>query len=99
MRRYHEFCEDAFVGWLDYVKVSCARLRALDVDLVVSESWYSYRRPARLDDELLIEVSGEITMEAALTARFAVRRGDDLLATGRDQLRRRPRQPPVSASR
>ena len=46
MRRYHEFCEDAFVGWLDYVKVSCARLRALDVDLVVSESWYSYRRPA-----------------------------------------------------
>jgi YbgC/YbaW family acyl-CoA thioester hydrolase len=79
--RYHEFCEDAFLGWLDHVKVPYARLRALDADLVISEARYSYRRPARLDDELIIEVTGEITTESTLTARFAVRHGGDLLAT------------------
>jgi YbgC/YbaW family acyl-CoA thioester hydrolase len=79
--RYHEFCEDAFTGWLDHLNFSYARLRALDVDLVISESRYSYRRPARLDDELLIAVTGEVATESALTAHFAVRRSTDLLAT------------------
>jgi YbgC/YbaW family acyl-CoA thioester hydrolase len=79
--RYHEFCEDAFIGWLEHLDVSYASLRALDVDLVISESRYSYRRAARLDDELLIAVTGEMATESTLTARFSVRRGGDLLAT------------------
>lgn len=79
--RYHEFCEDAFIGWLEHVKVSYASLRALDVDLVISESRYSYHRPARLDDELLVAVTGEMTTESTLTAHFAIRRGTELLAT------------------
>lgn len=79
--RYHEFCEDAFIGWLEHLDVPYASLRALDVDLVISEARYSYRRPARLDDELLIAITGEMAGESTLTAHFAVRRGDNLLAT------------------
>lgn len=58
-----------------------ARLRALGVDLVISEARYSYRRPARLGDELLVAVAAEATSESALTSQFEIRRGDDLLAT------------------
>jgi len=79
--RYHEFCEDAFIGWLEHLMVSYATLRALGVDLVISEARYSYHRPARLDDELLIAVIGEMTTASALTAHFAIRHGTDLLAT------------------
>jgi YbgC/YbaW family acyl-CoA thioester hydrolase len=79
--RYHEFCEDAFLGWLEHLGLPYAGLRALDVDLVISQARYSYRRPARLDDELLIAVTGETTAESALTAEFEIRRGGDLLAT------------------
>jgi YbgC/YbaW family acyl-CoA thioester hydrolase len=79
--RYHEFCEDAFIGWLEHFRVSYASLRASDVDLVISESRYSYRRPARLDDELLIAVTAEMTTESTLTAHFAIRRGTEPLAT------------------
>lgn len=79
--RYHEFCEDAFISWLENLNVSYGSLRAQDVDLVISESHYSYRRPARLDDELLIAVTGEMTTESTLTAHFAIRRGGELLAT------------------
>jgi acyl-CoA thioester hydrolase len=79
--RYHEFCEDAFMGWLENLNVSYASLRAQDVDLVISESRYSYRRPARLDDELLIAVTGEMTTESTLTAHFTFRCGGELLAT------------------
>jgi acyl-CoA thioester hydrolase len=79
--RYHEFCEDAFICWLENLNVSYASLRAQDVDLVISESQYSFRRPARLDDELLIAVTGEITSESTLAAHFTVRRGGEPLAT------------------
>jgi YbgC/YbaW family acyl-CoA thioester hydrolase len=79
--RYHEFCEDAFLDWLAHAGLSYAGLRTLDADLVISEARYSYRRPARLDDELLVAVAAETTSESALTARFEIRRGDDVLAT------------------
>jgi acyl-CoA thioester hydrolase len=78
--RYHEFCEDAFICWLENLNLSYASLRAQGVDLVISESQYSYRRPARLDDELLIAVAGEMTTESTLTAHFTFRRGAELLA-------------------
>lgn len=81
--RYHEFCEDAFLGWLEHVGLPYAGLRARSpgVDLVVSGAQYSYRRPARLDDELLISVTGETTSQSALAARFEIWRGDELVAT------------------
>ena len=79
--RYHEFCEDAFLSWLEDAGLSYASLRALCVDLVISESRYSFRRPARLDDDLLIAVTGEMTTESSLTARFQLRRGNEQLAT------------------
>jgi acyl-CoA thioester hydrolase len=79
--RYHEFCEDAFLGWLEDAGLSYPSLRALSVDLVISESRYSFRRPARLDDDLRIAVTGEMTTESTLAARFELRRGDELLAT------------------
>lgn len=79
--RYHEFCEDAFLGWLEHVGLSYADLRALGVDLIISDARYSHRRPARFDDELLIAVTGETMAESALSAHFEIRRGDDLLAS------------------
>ena len=79
--RYHEFCEDAFLDWLEHAGLSYAGLRALDVDLVISEARNSYRRPARLDDKLLIAVAAETTSESALSAHFEIRRASDLLAT------------------
>jgi acyl-CoA thioester hydrolase len=79
--RYHEFCEDAFLGWLEDGGLSYASLRALRVDLVISESRYSFRRPARLDDDLLIAVTGEMTTESSLSTRFEIRRGNEQLAT------------------
>jgi YbgC/YbaW family acyl-CoA thioester hydrolase len=79
--RYHEFCEDAFLGWLDNAGLSYASLRALNVDLVISESRYSFRRPARLDDDLLVAVTGKMTTESSLATRFEIRRGNEQLAT------------------
>jgi acyl-CoA thioester hydrolase len=79
--RYHEFCEDTFLGWLEDAGLSYASLRALSVDLVISESRYSFRRPARLDDDLLIAVTGEMATESSLSTRFEVRRGNEQLAT------------------
>jgi YbgC/YbaW family acyl-CoA thioester hydrolase len=79
--RYHGFCEDAFLDWLEVNGMPYAALRASGVDLVIAESRYAFRRPARLDDRLDISVSGEAVAASTLAARFEVRRGDDLLAT------------------
>ena len=79
--RYHEFCEDAFVGWLEHVGMSYQALRADGVDLVISESRYSYRRPARLDDRLRIAVTGRADSESSLTATFEIGRGEDVLTS------------------
>src|SRR5436190_5014344 len=64
--RYHDFYEDAFLGWLEALGLPYRELRANGVDLVITESRYSYRRPATLDDHLQIGVT---------------RRDGDLLAT------------------
>jgi YbgC/YbaW family acyl-CoA thioester hydrolase len=79
--RYYDFYEDAFLGWLDHIGTPYSTLRASGVDLVISESRYSYRRPARLDDRLRIAVTGEAVTAFTLTARFEVSRDQDVLAT------------------
>ena len=79
--RYHRFCEDAFLDWLEVSGTPYATLRASGVDLVVAESCYAFRRSAELDDHLHISVSGETVAESTLVARFEVRRDGDLLAT------------------
>jgi acyl-CoA thioester hydrolase len=79
--RYHEFCEDAFLDWLEVNGTPYAALRAGGVDLVIAESRYVFRRSAGLDDRLDISLSGETLAESTLVARFEVRRDGDLLAT------------------
>jgi acyl-CoA thioester hydrolase len=79
--RYHEFCEDAFLDWLEVNGTPYAALRASGVDLVIAESRYAFRRPAALEDRLDISVSGETVAESTLVAHFEVRRGEELLAT------------------
>jgi acyl-CoA thioester hydrolase len=79
--RYHDFCEDAFLGWLEYVGIPYAALRAAGVDLVISESRFCYRRPARLDDPLRVAVTGETVAESTLKACFDIRCRHNTLAT------------------
>jgi YbgC/YbaW family acyl-CoA thioester hydrolase len=79
--RYHEFCEDAFLAWLDHVHLPYRSLRAMDVDLVISEARYRYHRPARLDDRLLIAVSCDPTADSELSANFEIRTQDHVAAT------------------
>ena len=79
--RYHEFCEDAFLDWLEVNGTPYPALRAGGVDLVITESRSAFRRPGALDDRLHISISGETVAESTLAARFEVRRGEDLLVT------------------
>ena len=79
--RYCEFCEDAFIGWLEYIGTPYPTLRASGVDLVISESRYRYRRPARLDDTLRIVVTGDAATQSSVVARFDLKREQDVLAT------------------
>jgi YbgC/YbaW family acyl-CoA thioester hydrolase len=79
--RYHDFCEDAFLGWLEQIGTPYPTLRADGADLVIYESRYCYRRPARLDDRLRVAVTGDLASESTLTARSEVRRDEDVLAT------------------
>jgi acyl-CoA thioester hydrolase len=78
--RYHEFCEDALVTWLEEQDKPYAGLRASGVDLVITEARYSYHRPARLDDRLTIAVDASPVGDSAFQARFSVDRGDDHIA-------------------
>jgi YbgC/YbaW family acyl-CoA thioester hydrolase len=79
--RYHDFCEEAFLDWLEVVGAPYAALRASGVDLVIAESRSTFRRPAALDDRLHISIQGETVAESTLAARFEMRRDEDLLAT------------------
>ena len=78
--RYHDFCEDAFLGWLEHIGTPYPTLRADGIDLVISESRYAYLQPARLDDHLLVAVTGDAVTESTFTAHFEVRRDRDVVA-------------------
>lgn len=78
--RYHEFCEDALLTWLEQADTPYSGLLASGVDLVITEARYSYNRPARLDDRLTIGVNAQPAGDSSLRARFSVDRGDEHLA-------------------
>lgn len=77
--RYHEFCEDALLTWLEQV-TSYRELRASGVDLVITEARYSYHRPALLDDRLKIGVRAAPVGDSSLQAHFSVDRDDHHIA-------------------
>lgn len=79
--RYHEFCEDAFLDWLEHVQLPYPCIRALDVDLVISEASYRYRRPARLEDRLHILVRCRPVSDSDLSATFEIRTRGHEVAT------------------
>jgi acyl-CoA thioester hydrolase len=82
--RYHEFFEDAVLGWLDDRAGGYRRLRAdAGVDLVIVSSACEYREPARLDDDLDVDCDRERRGRTSLTLRCTVRRGSRVLAIGR----------------
>src|SRR5688500_14594749 len=81
--RYYEFFEDAFLDWLDEHAGGYRGLREQDgVDVVIVASGCEYRLPARLDDELLIEMRAEEFGRTSMGMGFTVRRGTDVLAVG-----------------
>ena len=57
-------------------------IMASGTHLAVVESGVRYLQPARYDDELAVETRCTEVGGATVTLRFAVRRGEDLLATG-----------------
>lgn len=72
--RYHEFCEDALLTWLEQQDQPYAKLRASGVDLVITDARYSYHHPARLGDRLTIAVDVQPAGDTVLQARFSVDR-------------------------
>src|SRR5215472_6657045 len=78
--RYHEFCEDALITWLEQEDKPYAGLRASGVDLVITEARYSYHHPARLDDRLTVAVDAQPVGDSALQALFSIDRDADHIA-------------------
>jgi acyl-CoA thioester hydrolase len=72
--RYQEFCEDAFLDWLEDFALPYRALRTDGLNLVVSDSRFAYRRPARLDDRLLVAVSVVGVNDSTIRARFDISR-------------------------
>lgn len=81
--RYYEYFEDAFLDWLDAHAGGYAALRADGADLVIVASGCEHRRGPALDDLVSIEVRPAAAGRTSLSMSFTVRRGDDVLATGR----------------
>ena len=81
---YLKFFERARTEWLRSLGHSQERLR-LDtgVMFIVADTSVAYRRPARLDDELVVSVRLLQAGAASLVIAQDARRGDDLLAEGR----------------
>lgn len=50
------------------------------IDFVVAAAELQFRQPARFDDELVVGVGFEPVGRTSLSSRFAISRGDDLIA-------------------
>ncbi len=80
---YLKFFERARTEWLRALGVGQQALRdATGAIFVVSETRVSYRRPARLDDELEVTVDVREAGRASLRVAQSAWRGDELLAEG-----------------
>ncbi|WP_431239060.1 acyl-CoA thioesterase [Mycolicibacterium aichiense] len=50
------------------------------IDFVVAAAELQFRRPARFDDDLVVGVGFEPVGRTSLSSRFAIRRGEELIA-------------------
>jgi acyl-CoA thioester hydrolase len=95
--RYHECDAQGIVfnaNWLSYFDVtltewfremfgSYAALVESGSDVVLAETTLTFRGPARFDDALAASVAIERLGGTSMIARFAARRGEDVLVEGR----------------
>ncbi len=79
----YEYFEDAFLAWIEAACGGYAALRAAGYDFVIVDSRYSHLQPARLDDQLTIQVRPVAASKSAFTALFDMRRAGTALAVGR----------------
>ena len=70
----------------EYLRAAGARYRDVEethgIHLPVAEAHVEYKRPARYDDLLVIEIWVSELGRASLRFAYRVKRGDELLATG-----------------
>jgi acyl-CoA thioester hydrolase len=64
----------------DALGLTYPEIRASGIDVVVAESNIRYRSPAGEDDELKIEVRLEALTRTSMTSRYAVLRGETVVA-------------------
>ena len=80
--RYYEFFEDAFLSWLEHACGGYPALQATGGDFVIAESGCSYRRPARQNELVTIEVDPLWVRKSSFCVAFRVRRAQLELAEG-----------------
>ena len=79
---YLNFCERARTDWLRHLTIGRERLQnEFDIMFVVRRATIDWRRPARLDDLLLIETRLQAVGKVRMTMRQTVMRDETLLAT------------------
>jgi acyl-CoA thioester hydrolase len=79
---YLRYFEAGRAELLRAIGSSGRHLDELGIGFPVIEAHCRYRRPARYDDLLALEVSAEVAGAARLRFRYALRRDDELLAEG-----------------
>ncbi len=78
---YLNFSERARTEWLRHLDIGRERLqREFDIMFVVRRATIDWRRPARLDDLLLIETRLNGMGKVRMSLKQTVRRGDEVLA-------------------
>jgi acyl-CoA thioester hydrolase len=76
-----EHFEDALLAWLDAACGGYGALRDAGVDLVMVASSIQYLAPARLDDEVGVDVVASGRGRSSLQLSFAMTRQGDVLVT------------------
>ena len=78
---YLNFCERARTEWQHHLSIGRERLQTeFGLIFVVRRASIDYRKPARLDDRLMIETRLSGTGKVRMTLRQTVRRGETILA-------------------
>lgn len=94
---YFKFMERARTEWLRALGWSQERLYSeLGVVFVVAEAKAKYKKPARLDDELVVRSTVTACARTSFEFHQEILRGDEVLTVGRRSLRnaRRTHLPP-----
>lgn len=80
--RYLVYFEIARTEWFRSLGAAYRDVMAEGTHLAVVETGVRHLRPARYDDEIVVETRCTEVRGASLTFRYVVRRGDEPLATG-----------------